>query len=233
MMAATHAVMKNYYLILGVPRGESYRGIRAAYRDLAKKFHPDRAGPRGKAAFQELVEAYQTLSDPARRREYNLHIDREAERAESGEPAPGAAPSEGELLVPEPIKVVSDPESVGPSLEAMYERFLRNFTHIGVPKSERAEGLNIEVVLTPEEAMRGGVLPLVLPVFETCPECQGSGRDWGFACFSCGGQGVIERERTVRVRIPPMVKPRTIFEVPLQSLGIRNFYLRFHLRVDR
>ena len=36
---------KDYYLILGIPRSESATGIRAAYRDLAKRHHPDVAGP--------------------------------------------------------------------------------------------------------------------------------------------------------------------------------------------
>jgi len=225
-------VMKNYYLILGVPRTESYRGIRAAYRDLAKKLHPDRAGQHGKEAFQEVVEAYETLSDPARRRQYNLSLDFHERADPTAQTASDAdVAGEGELLAPEPIRVVSDPDSVRPSLEAMHMRFRRNFPGVHVPKSERAEGLNIEVVLTPEEAMRGGIVPLAIPVWERCPECRGSGRDWGFPCFACGGEGVIESERTVKVRIPRMVRPRTILEYPLTGLGIHNFFLRFHVRV--
>lgn len=223
--------MKNYYLILGVPRTESYRGIRAAYRDLAKKLHPDRAGQPGKEAFQEVVEAYETLSDPARRRRYNLSLDLHADAPPGGPAEEVSTEAEPELFAPEPIRVVSDPDSVRPSLEAMHMRFRRNFPGVRVPKGERAEGLNIEVVLTPDEALRGVVVPLAIPVWESCGECRGSGRDWGFPCFCCGGEGVVESERTVKVRIPRMVKPRTVLEYPLTGLGIRNFFLRFHVRV--
>lgn len=53
--------LKNYYVVLGVHRGENAKGIRAAYKDLAKQFHPDRIGEQGNKTFQEISEAYQTL----------------------------------------------------------------------------------------------------------------------------------------------------------------------------
>jgi DnaJ-class molecular chaperone len=59
---------RTYYMILGVPRTESPGGIRSAYRDLARKLHPDVAGEQATRAFQEVTEAYDVLSDPRRRR---------------------------------------------------------------------------------------------------------------------------------------------------------------------
>ena len=50
--------LKNYYVVLGVHRGENAKGIRAAYKDLAKQFHPDRIGQEEKKTFQEISEAY-------------------------------------------------------------------------------------------------------------------------------------------------------------------------------
>ena len=61
-------MMKNYYLILGVPRDEQDpRGIRDAYRQLAKQYHPERAGPEGATAFRDVVEAYEVLSHDEQR----------------------------------------------------------------------------------------------------------------------------------------------------------------------
>jgi molecular chaperone DnaJ/curved DNA-binding protein len=114
----------------------------------------------------------------------------------------------------------------------MYDRFRRNFTGVGIPKSEHLEGLNIEVVLTPEEGRLGCVLPIGVPVFRRCPACGGSGRDWVFPCLACGQQGTIEEEEIVRVRIPSMARSGSIFELPLQGLGIHNFYLRLHVFVE-
>ncbi|HJU61775.1 MAG TPA: DnaJ domain-containing protein, partial [Candidatus Binatia bacterium] len=60
-------VRKDYYLILGVSRRESPRGIQDAFRELAKKYHPDLAGPGGAPRFQDIREAYEILSDPEKR----------------------------------------------------------------------------------------------------------------------------------------------------------------------
>src|SRR5678810_1161839 len=70
---------KTFYMVLGVSRTESTGGIRAAYRDLAKRLHPDVAGAGATGAFQEITQAYDVLSDPVRRREYNHELRRAEE----------------------------------------------------------------------------------------------------------------------------------------------------------
>ncbi len=104
--------------------------------------------------------------------------------------------------------------SARPSFEAMYE------------------GLNIEVVLTHEEARQGCVLPVGVPAFRRCPYCGGYGRAGLFPCLSCQQQELIEDEEIIRVRIPAMARSGSIYEMPLQGLGIQNFYLRLHVFVE-
>jgi len=72
---------KTYYKTLGVSHTESPSGIRAAYRGLVKRVHPDLAGEQSTSAFREITEAYDILSDPGRRHEY----DRQLTRVEHGE----------------------------------------------------------------------------------------------------------------------------------------------------
>ena len=62
---------KDYYLILGVSRRENLRSVEEAFRELAKRYHPDRAGPQGTSRFQDLREAYEVLSNPEKRKLYN------------------------------------------------------------------------------------------------------------------------------------------------------------------
>ena len=71
---ASAMAVKDLYRILGVARDASQAAIRAAYRRLAKKYHPDKAGPEATRRFQEITRAYQVLSDPERRRAYNHEL---------------------------------------------------------------------------------------------------------------------------------------------------------------
>ena len=213
-------VKRDYYIVLGVSRSESPAGIHDAFRRLAKIYHPDSAGPESTETFQEIARAYATLSNAEQRRAYDQTLGRQ-------ETFPRPEP-----LVPEPMSIY-DFQTIRPSFDALFDRMERNFTGIHVPKGERIEDLDVGVILSPDEAARGVVAPIGLPVFHRCSLCGGSGRDWLFSCIACGGEGRIEREATVRVQIPPMVGDRSVIEIPLRGLGIHNFYLRLHIRISR
>ncbi|XP_028814486.1 dnaJ homolog subfamily B member 9a [Denticeps clupeoides] len=63
---------KDYYDILGVPKDASERQIKKAFHKLAMKLHPDKnKSPDSETKFREIAEAYETLSDEKRRREYD------------------------------------------------------------------------------------------------------------------------------------------------------------------
>lgn len=63
---------RDYYDILGVSRDATERQIKKAFHKLALKYHPDRnKSPDAEAKFREIAEAYETLSDEKRRREYD------------------------------------------------------------------------------------------------------------------------------------------------------------------
>jgi molecular chaperone DnaJ len=206
---------KTYYMILGVSHGETPGGIRSAYRDRARRIHPDVAGQDATREFQELNEAYGVLSDPSRRRAYNAQLASEAR----GVPRVS-------------LSILDPPETIHPSFAEVRDRFLRNFTGLHVPKAERIEALDFEVLLTRDEAASGCVVPIGVPTFERCPHCGGTGVTWLYACTYCRQAGMIERERPVRVHVPAMAPPGAIFEVALGGLGIHNFRLRLHVFVE-
>ena len=64
----------NYYLVLGVPRTASVGAIRTAFRALVRQYHPDAGAGSSAQRFRDIVEAYETLSDPKRRRDYDASL---------------------------------------------------------------------------------------------------------------------------------------------------------------
>lgn len=207
---------RNYYVILGVASNETDEAIRAAFRDLAKRHHPDRAGSAGAAAFREIAEAYEVLGDPRRRRAYDDTIA-------------GISPPRFAGRAPNPVRVLSlrsDLQSGRPSREELFARLARNFTRVGVPKGESLLELNVDVALSPEEAGRGTRVDLLVPIFWPCNGCGGRG------CAACDGQGTSADERPVSVDIPPMSGSGSTFVLPLSGLGIHNFFLSVRVRVD-
>jgi hypothetical protein len=136
-----------------------------------------------------------------------------------------------EPLDPEPRSLFRDYARISASLEELYERFARNFTRRGISKAERLQALTVDVVLSPDEALRGGVVAIAVPVFRRCSACGGSGQDWFFPCLWCRQQGFVEEEEAVEIELPRLLKSGTVVDVPLRELGIRNLVLRVHVRI--
>jgi curved DNA-binding protein len=91
---------KDYYKTLGVPRTATDKEIKAAYRKLARKHHPDvnKGDPKAEARFKEINEANAVLSDPEKRRRYDaLGPDWQAYARQA--PPPGARAGRGPVNV--------------------------------------------------------------------------------------------------------------------------------------
>ena len=145
---------KDYYKILGVAKGATEKEIKAAYRKLARKHHPDmnQGNPKAEARFKEIGEAYEVLSDPEKRKRYdalgaNWNSYRQA-------PGPGPWPGGGEVRVD-----FGDLGGTG------FSDFFRTFFGgAGVSGFESGSGEELfgsrgdtehEVVLTLEEVLNG------------------------------------------------------------------------------
>ncbi|MBX5459065.1 MAG: DnaJ domain-containing protein [Thermogemmatispora sp.] len=66
--------MENYYAILGIPADADQETIKRAYRQLARRYHPDLAGPEGAAQMKRINRAYAVLGDPQKRQQYDVAL---------------------------------------------------------------------------------------------------------------------------------------------------------------
>lgn len=230
------ATKRDYYDILGINKGASESDIKKAFRKLARKFHPD-VNPGDKTSeqkFKELNEAYEVLSDPKKKEQYD-QFGHAAFDAGFGQ---GAGPGQG-----------FEGFSQGADFSGMHG-FEDIFGNLFGERTARQRGplkgadTTYAVEIDLEDAILGRTMQVDLRREATCATCVGSGSQPGtsrrtcptcmgtgsvsqgrgfmqFAqpcptcrgegtvnpnpCRTCGGKGVVPRSERINVKIPPGV----------------------------
>jgi molecular chaperone DnaJ len=217
---------RDLYEVLGVERGATDAEIKRAYRKLAQQWHPDvNQEPEAAERFKEVSEAYQVLSDPARRQRYDT-LGRAG--IDGGAGGPGF-------------------EGFG-GFSDIFDAFFGGAAAGGTARRGRPQpgaDLRYDLRITFEEAIKGtekeiefrvlqpcetcggdgaepGTDPITCPQCEgrgeirsvrqtmlgqmvnvtACPRCGGEGKIVETPCHTCKGDGRTERKRTLRVTIP-------------------------------
>jgi molecular chaperone DnaJ len=192
---------QDYYELLGVPRKASVKELRAAYRKLARKYHPD-LNPGDKSAeekFKQIQEAYDVLSDAKKRQMYD--------QFGFNTPGQGGAPPQGGgygQVSPEDIHFDfggfdfggQGASGGGASFRDLFSQFFRgaNAAQAGAGR-EREQGSDLEyqIDITFGEAMHGTVKKLSFTRLDTCNVCHGAGVEPGDekTCPTCNGSGQV------------------------------------------
>lgn len=190
--------MRDYYQVLGVSPDAGADEIKRAYRQLARRYHPDISGEDRAAAFLEVSRAYEVLNDPRRRRTYDARLQQRC--AET-------ATLRSDWLADE---VAIDFPSVASVLDRMRDAFFG-----AVP----LVGLAAEIVLSPDEAFWGATVPLGVPLRLTCPRCGGRGENWDGWCVACHGTGEVSAQHEMRLRVPAGVREGERFRFSVRAPG--------------
>lgn len=214
---------RDYYEVLGVSKDASDAEIKKAYRRLARQYHPDANPDDGNAEerFKEITEAYETLSDPEKRKHYDRFGKAEVPGSNGGFDFGGMG-----------------------GMEDIFESFFGGGRQ-RASRSTRGADLEMRLEIDLEEAFTGvsrdldvrkvdrchicdgtgakpGTAPKVCPTcngtgqvktsqgsfFEQfvmvrpCPTCRGEGQVVDTPCQECGGSGRLQKKRRIKVEVP-------------------------------
>lgn|SRR5659263_39 len=213
--------MEDLYKILGVDRGASPAEIKKAYRKLARKLHPD-ANPDDKGAeakFKEISSAYDILSDPGKRKQYD-----------AGPAHFGGGGAQG--FDPAMFRDIfggggGGPGSAGPGGFSNIFDMFGGGGGFGGGRTAPSRGSDLTYILNLsfDDALKGVTTKIAVDKNVQCSACHGSGAERGtspISCPDCGGRGVIAQNQGFFALSQPC--PRcggsgTIIEKPCHRCG--------------
>ncbi len=212
--------MKDYYSILNVPTTATENDIKAAYRRLAKKFHPDKnpSDTNTGTRFKEISEAYETLGNPARRREYD-EMRRSGGRRRRPDPRNAQASSANADMGWSHSAPFSDTAG-GPDIQEILAAMFggagdplhshaadarrRGYAGFADATGRKEPGTHIDLPVNLAQLLLGSALKLNTPA-----------------------------KKTIVFRIPAGTQPDTVFRIPSQghpsSSGPEDLYLHVRL----
>lgn len=224
---------RSYYEILGISKGASEDDIKKAYRKLAIKYHPDKnkGDKSAEEKFKEATEAYEVLSDPKKRQAY----DQFGKAGVSGAGGPGfgsAAYTDFSDIFGDFGDIFSDFFGGGGRSQRRSgpRRGSDLRYNLEIKLEDAALGkeykIDIPMLETCPDCHGSGAAKGASPT--TCPDCGGSGqirRTQGFfsvattcsrcggrgsvinnPCRTCRGEGLVEKRRTLNIKVPPGVE---------------------------
>jgi molecular chaperone DnaJ len=234
LKGALNLSKRDYYDVLGVPKGSEQEALKKAYRSKAKELHPDRNSdnPNAEAQFKEVNEAYEVLKDADKKAAYDRYGHAAFEGGGGGQGFGGGGDFSSAFS-----DVFDDlfgdfmgggrggrqQQSRGSDLRynlsiSLAEAFAGLQKTINVPSAVSCGSCN-------GSGAAGGSSPTTCPtcsglgkvratqgfftVERGCPTCSGVGQIIKNPCSSCGGQGTQKKDRALNVNVPPGVETGT------------------------
>ena len=203
--------MATLYDTLGVTKGASAAEIKKAYRKLAAQYHPDKnpGNTSAEEKFKEVQNAYDTLSDPEKRKQYDTF------GGDGRRSAPGYDPRDfdgGNFTI-------NDLGDLGDLFGGLFGgRAGRGGTRRAQP--QRGTDIEVPVSVSFEDSLRGLETKIPVQVTTACRDCGGTGAEPGTSpiiCPQCNGRGVIAESQGLFALSEPCPRCRgngTVVEKP-------------------
>jgi DnaJ-class molecular chaperone len=186
----------DYYALLGVDAAADEEQLRVAWRRLAARWHPDRAGVEATTTFQRLSAAYTVLCDPVARAAYDRRRGTTGGGSAVRPGASAAAKSTATANVSAKASAPVRPAAPG----VMLSRLTGQLSLLLSRGAARIDETGfITLVLNESEAAQGGMARITMRVDLWCERCKGSG------CAACGGSGRVEELFSAWLAVPPGV----------------------------
>jgi molecular chaperone DnaJ len=205
--------MATLYDTLGVKKGASADEIKKAYRKLAAAYHPDK-NPGDAAAeekFKEVQNAYDTLADAEKRKQYDTYGTANGRRTTGFDPRDFGG---GNFTI-------NDLGDLGDLFGGIFNR--GQAARARRPEPERGADIEIAVGLSFEDSLRGLETKIPVEVTTACRECGGTGAEPGTSpviCPECNGRGVVSESQGLFALSQPCPRCRgngTVVEKPCKK----------------
>lgn len=172
---------KDYYEILGLNKNASADEIKSAYRNLAKKYHPDiNKTSEAQAKFKEINEAYEVLGDATKRSNYDQFGSAEKPNGMNFDDIFGGG--------------FSAEGGFGDIFGDIFGAFTGAGGHRKSKIMEKGEDINVQISINFEDSINGATKEFIITRYEKCPACNGTGAKNGTSfdtCKECGGTGRV------------------------------------------
>uniref|UniRef100_A0A672ZY63 DnaJ homolog subfamily A member 3, mitochondrial n=2 Tax=Sphaeramia orbicularis TaxID=375764 RepID=A0A672ZY63_9TELE len=245
---------QDFYQVLGVPRTATQKEIKKAYYQMAKKYHPDtnKDDPQAKEKFAQLAEAYEVLSDEAKRKQYDTYGSAGFDAGQAGGGQQYWGGQSTNMNPEELFRKIFGEFSGGRGFGDFNAIFDQPQEHImELTFIQAAKGVNKEISVNIEASCQrcdgkghepgskvqhchhcngSGMETINTGPFvmrSTCRRCGGKGSVISTPCYSCRGTGQTKQRRTVMVPVPAGVEDGQTVRMPV---GKKEIFITFRVQ---